>query len=96
MNSKRLPPARPPTVEELRADLAALRARPSSAETDAAKADLKRRVRDATRAARRDRRRKPADAKDAAPRGGGGEREEKRKEERNGGEEHYESVGEEQ
>ena len=31
MNSKRLPPARPPTVEELRADLAALRARPSSA-----------------------------------------------------------------
>ena len=48
MNSKRLPPARPPTVEELRADLAALRARPSSAETDAAKADLKRRVRDAS------------------------------------------------
>ena len=68
MNSKPLPPARPPTVEELRADLAALRARPSSAETDAAKADVKRRVRDATRAARRDRRRKPADAKDAAPR----------------------------
>ena len=95
MNSKRLPPARPPTVEELRADLAALRARPSSAETDAAKADLKRRVRDATRAARRDRRRKPADAKAAAPRAK--RREEKReKKRRKGGEEHYESVGEEQ
>ena len=71
MNSKRIPrdaPARPPTVEELRADLAALRERPRSAETDAAKADVKRRIRDATRAARRDRRRKPADVRDAARR----------------------------
>jgi hypothetical protein len=65
MNSKRIPqdaPARPPTVEELRADLAALRERPRSAETDAAKAEVKRRIRDATR------RRKPADVQDAARR----------------------------